>query len=362
MTPDTLTYTIGAVVEEQPLPNSMGIALANNGYDKLFEKGRGLPLKATRDYRTTHAIRQGQSADILKAPVIEGELERADRNRLVGMLEIGGQHIRRDLPIGSEIEVTLRMDESRMITVVAYVPLLDEEFTAKVSMKEHHPNPTVLQREYEAEVERFQEVKRKAADAEGKELVSLTQTVEGSPLMKEVKELVASAKDDPDAAAKGEKRLLELKIKLDEAADALEWPTLLVEAREWLKDLNALVNRNGTPTQRDKATELADDAEDIITDGKLDRLRKHVDKTKRLYYEILFEQPAFWVSQFQHQEKQQAQMSDPVRSARLLDQGRECIANSNVAGLQNIVRQLWDLLPREVVEAAQRGYQSGLIR
>jgi hypothetical protein len=26
------------------------------------------------------------------------------------------------------------------------------------------------------------------------------------------------------------------------------------------------------------------------------------------------------------------------------------------------VRQFWDLLPREVIDAAQRGYQSGLVR
>jgi hypothetical protein len=47
VTPDRLTYTIGAVVEEQPLPNSMGVALANNEYDKLFEKGRGLSTRRT---------------------------------------------------------------------------------------------------------------------------------------------------------------------------------------------------------------------------------------------------------------------------------------------------------------------------
>ncbi|MEI9898152.1 MAG: Hsp70 family protein [Chthoniobacter sp.] len=71
-TPDTLTYTIGAVVEEQPLINSMGVALANNEYDKLCEKGRGLPQKATRDYRTTHAIRQGQSGETLKFQLSRG--------------------------------------------------------------------------------------------------------------------------------------------------------------------------------------------------------------------------------------------------------------------------------------------------
>ena len=83
--PDTLTYTIGIGGDvEQPLINPVGIALANNEYDQLFEKGRGLPLKATKDYITIHAIRQGRSEDIFKIPVVEGENEKADRNRYNG--------------------------------------------------------------------------------------------------------------------------------------------------------------------------------------------------------------------------------------------------------------------------------------
>jgi len=361
-TPDTLTYTIGAVVEEQPLINSMGIALANNEYDKLCEKGRGLPLKATRDYRTTHSIRQGQTADVFKIPVIEGELERADRNCLVGMLEIKGEHIRRDLPTGSEVEVRLRIDESRIITVTAYVPLLDEEFATKLDMKRHDPDSEVLKREYEAEMKRFREIKTKAADAEGESAEGLVQNVEDSPLMQEVKEAVAAAKGDPDAAAKCEKRLLELKLKIDEASDALEWPALVAEAQRWLVDLDATASRHGSQAQCDRAAELADAAENIIAERKMDRLRKKLDQIERLYFEIIFAQPGFWAYQFQQLEKQKQQMSDQARATRLLDQGRDCIAKNNFAGLQNIVRQFWDLLPHDVVEAAQRGYQSSLVR
>ena len=361
-TPDTLTYTIGAVVEEQPLINSMGIALANNEYDKLCEKGRGLPLKATRDYRTTHAIRQGQSADVFKIPVIEGEMERADRNRLVGMLEIKGEHIRRDLPAHSEVEVTLKIDESRIITVTAYVPLLDEEFTVKVDMKQHDPNPDVLKREYEAEMQRFREVKVKAADAEGESAEELVQNVEDSPLMQEVKEAVAAAKGDPDAAAKCERRLLELKLKLDEAADALEWPALVADVRKELEDLDVVVERHGSHDQKDKAAELSQEVDDIIAERKMDRLRKKLDQVLRLYWEIIFAQPGFWVNQMPRMEKEQARMTDQTRAARLLDQGRDCIAKNNITGLQSIVRQLWALLPPEVADAAQRGYQSGLVR
>jgi hypothetical protein len=61
-------------------------------------------------------------------------------------------------------------------------------------------------------------------------------------------------------------------------------------------------------------------------------------------------------------EEQQEKMVDQARAARLLDQGRDCMAKNNSAGLQSIVRQLWDLLPNEIVQAAKRGYQSGLVR
>ena len=44
-----------------------------------------------------------------------------------------------------------------------------------------------------------------------------------------------AVKGDVDAAAKCEKRLLELKPKLDEVIDALEWPTLVAEANDWLQ-------------------------------------------------------------------------------------------------------------------------------
>lgn len=66
--------------------------------------------------------------------------------------------------------------------------------------------------------------------------------------------------------------------------------------------------------------------------------------------------------QLQQAEKQLDQMSDQKRGERLLNQGQECLAKNNVTGLQNVVRQLWDLLPSELAEAAKRGFQSGVVK
>jgi molecular chaperone DnaK len=361
-TPEEMTYTIGAVVEEQPLIHSMGIALANNEFDRLFEKGRGLPLKAQREYRTMQALRQGQDGGLLKAPIVEGEFNRADRNRLIGVLEIKGEAIRRDLPSASEIEVTLRVDTSRIVTASAYVPLLDQEFAATLDLKKAALSPEFLKSDFEAELKRFNEIKMKASVTNADTAAPLIGHAEVSPLIAEVKESLANAPGDPDAAAKCEKRLLELKLKLDEAADALEWPELLAQARQWLEHLERVITVHGDRLLATKAPQIAQEFQEITRERKPDQLRQKMTEIQQMYFQIAMTQPAFWVHNFQQLEKQRRKMTDQERSERLLAQGQECLAKNNLLGLQNVVRQLWTLVPNEIMQAAQRGYQSGLLR
>ncbi len=363
ITPDRLTYTIGAVVEEQPLPNSMGVALANNDYDKLFEKGRGLPLKTTRDYRTVRALRQGETGELIKIPIVEGENDLADRNRHIDDLHIDASNIRRDLPANTEVEVTLRMDESRIITVTAYVPALDEEFSKKVELRKRTTDAAAfLKGDYDLEMVRFHQVKANAVKTGAQAGLDLVAEVEESVLLREVQSILPSIAGDVDIAAKFEKRLLELKLKLDFVADALEWPALVAEGKDWSGYLTSIVNRQGTQQQQQRASEIAVQVEQATGEKRADLLRKRTEQIKSLYFEIAMAQPGWWVDQFQRLEKKQREMVDENRASQLLNKGRDCISRNNTTGLQNIVGQLWDLLPDDVVQAAKRGYQSGVIR
>jgi len=363
ITPDIVTYTIfvGGDVE-QPLIHSMGIALRGNIYDVVFEKGRGLPLKETRDYRTAHAIRQGQNGELIKIPIVEGDHDLADRNRHIDDLRIEAGNIRRDLPAGSEVEVTLRMDESRIMTVSAYVPVLDEEFSKKIELRHQSAQVQFLREDFNKELARFREVKLKAKSASGETAEEVVEQVEDSPLMQQVDELLDAGRADPNAAAEGEKRLLELKLELDKAANAVEWPALKSEAREGLNWLQKVADQNGTDKQKERTRELTAELETIIRERNADRLRKIIGRIGRLHFEIVSALPDWWVYQFQQAEKEQHKMTDPQRAARLISQGQDYVSKNNLAGLQNVVRQLWDLLPPEVVQAAERGYGAGLTR
>jgi hypothetical protein len=82
----------------------------------------------------------------------------------------------------------------------------------------------------------------------------------------------------------------------------------------------------------------------------------------RLHFEVVSTQASWWIYQFQQTEKEQQKMTDQDRALRLLGQGRDYVSKNNLIGLQNVVRQLWDLLPAELVQAAERGYGAGLIQ
>ena len=87
--------------------------MANNRMDVFIPKGTSLPARKRVVHRSALMLRKGQAGDRILIPVVEGEnVQRADRNRLIGSLEISGEKIQRDVLVGSEIEITIEIDQA----------------------------------------------------------------------------------------------------------------------------------------------------------------------------------------------------------------------------------------------------------
>jgi len=362
--PDTFTYTIDMVVDEQPVIHSLGISTANNEYAKFFLKGSGLPQrkKWAEPFHTTRELKQGQTGEVVWIPIIEGENEQGDRNRLVKKIPIEAKSINRDLPVGSEVEITMIYDEKRALWLEAYIPILDETFKFEIDTSgRNNTDPEFLKNDFEMEMKRFHQAKQKAAGTGAESAKRLVAEIESSPILEELEEKLALIKADLDTAEKFENQLLELKPQLDEALNAIEWPALVAEAREWIAWMKTEVDKNGSLEQRQKAAALTKETDDLIRDQRPQRLRKVIEQISWLYFGIKMAQPQWWVDQIDRLAKQQGKMSDQVRAARLIGQGRDFIANNNIEGLENVVRQLWRLLPPETTDQIKRGYESDLI-
>jgi molecular chaperone DnaK len=358
--PDQFTYTVGGEVGEQPLINSVGVVLANNEIVWFFEKGSGLPLKKKSSYtfRTTQDIVAGKAGVAAIIPVIEGENDLGDRNSLVGLLEITSEQIKRDLPRNAELEITLKIDESRMVSINAYIPILDEEFELKFDPKIKAPIIPVLLEEHKGQVTRLNELLEQAKKVGDQQATTDLEKLKSSPLISELRDAMAAAKGDPDAASKGESRLLELKRALDQIENTMKWPVLVTEAREWLSQLDKVIKASGSREFESHHAQLRKDIDQIIDNKEVDRLGRKITNAQDLFYRVLGTLPSTWVNEFRRLQGKQSTFSDQAKGQRLLDMGQNYLAQNNVDGLKNVVLDLWKLLPVDVVNEGRMAFNA----
>jgi molecular chaperone DnaK len=362
--PDRFVYTVGAVVEEQPLIHSMGVELAGNEYEVLAQKGAGLPIK-TKIF-TLHSIKAVKAGDpgvALRIPILEGDNEdAADRNKLIGSFNITGEMVKRDIPVGADIEISLKIDASRLLKVFLYIPVIDEEFEKSFDLRKKDIDADSVASDWKSQRDRLKALARKASDAQAGDALTALEKLETSTLFSEISDCVKIAKNDPDAASKAESLLLEFKQKLDAVENDVELPALRTEFDDWHEDTRKITDQHGSTSQQDRAEDLRNRADEAIKEHNGDRLKTLVRQVQQLYFEVLMALPQFWVNQFQQLSKRKGEMSDASKADRLFDMGQRYLTENNADGLRNVVNQLYDLLPKAAAEAVKRGYGSDVVR
>ena len=161
--PNTFNITYGISILEQQLIHSIGVAMANNETDYLFTKGTPLPVRRRKVHKMAHFVQKGKENDSIRIPVVEGENQhRADRNKLLGALVIKATDIKRDVPAGSEVEISIDIDQSRIIRTKAYIPILDEEFEQILEFEQSTPDHDKLEKEVKLEKARLEKMREKS--------------------------------------------------------------------------------------------------------------------------------------------------------------------------------------------------------
>lgn len=362
VTPKQFTYTIGIVPSAPPLINSVGIALANNGVKEFMAKSTPLPARKKGDFKSVVALEKNNPESEIRIPVIEGENGLADRNPLIGALIIKSNQIKRNLPAGSSIEVTLEIDESRILTTTAFIPFLDEEYSAVLELKKPVIDINQVNDEFEKEKRRLEEIQQKTrstGDSDAERI--LEERVSGEDMVENVSHAIDAAGGDPDAADKAQKRLLDLRVALDDAENYLKWPALVAEAEEGIRNTRALANESKSSEALRRVDMLESEARQAIKNKNLDQLIRSIQVLSALHSELLVERPGFWVGYFQYLCEQRASMRDQSQAQHLIDQGNQALQNNDLPRLQGTVRQLIGLLPADERARAEGAHGSGVI-
>jgi molecular chaperone DnaK len=131
---DTSEFKVrhGLVPSAPPLPHTLSVEVFNPGreptLDPIFSKGIPLPAEKTVQYRALHTLVPNNPNSDLAIKLWEGEFfDDPDANEWVGHVVLSHDRVRRSVPEGAEIEVTIRINVSRLINVDVFVPHLNQQ-------------------------------------------------------------------------------------------------------------------------------------------------------------------------------------------------------------------------------------------
>jgi molecular chaperone DnaK len=335
----------------------------------FVEKGTALPAKRRKLCYTTADIKRGESGTFVRIPVLEGEnTRRADRNRVIGELRIDGKQVQRDVPAGSEIEITIEIDKSRLIKTTAYIPILNVEYGNVIDLqRKEAPSIDQLEKELNDEKKRYNELRKEASWLRGQILElgdEISQVIDRTQLVASIDDTLERIEDkiareqifeqiesalsaarggDIDALQRCDSRLLDLKVAIDEIDNALLWPRLVVDAQNGLNLAYEKVGKYGNKDEKDTLDRLKSSLIRDLRTRDLDLIDSAVSRIVQLGLEVWSRTLEYWVVVFQIYEekiKQGEGVIDPDLFQQLIGQGYKAINNYDLNGLKDVVAKL----------------------
>jgi len=352
--PDSFTITQGMSVAEPPLIRSIGVELEDGSFSKHLSKGISLPARSERIvYRTTKTVNPGEDENVINIHVWEGESTIADRNRHIGTLKITGSEIKRTFLENSEIEIIVSVDQSRNVTAEAFSPLLDQKFnkifeTIKLSPK---LEPEHIAKDLEGEESRLRKLKHEVYLVNDKNIEQKFSDGEANEEIDEIRNDIQAAKGgDPDAVEKADRRLKELKQRLDSIEYLLNWPITLKQYNEIISNCKNIVDKYGNDEDKDQLRTLEKEAKKAIDNKDLKRLKTITEEILGIRWAVLFRQPGFWVSAFQEIKNDPGRFTNQRRAEELIEEGSIALQRQDLDSLKSLMLELWSLMPSEEQE------------
>ncbi|HBL27519.1 MAG TPA: Hsp70 family protein [Acidobacteria bacterium] len=353
-----LAIVHGVSIADPPLARSIGVARSDDTVLTYFDKGTPLPARRMAVHRTVQRVAGGSLEDALAIPVVQGEFSRAHLNRLVGTLQIRGGRLRRDLPVGSRVEVTLQLDRSGQLHARADLPEVGESFEDVVHVLVPSASPETLEKELGAAQKRVAAAQRRGF-AQGDP--ALVRTMNGAAdLLAEARAgLEAARGGDADAAARVHRLLLDLNGALDQAEAALDWPTLQSEADQEIETALYWVGAFGSPAERELCEGALAEAAEARKQRDAAALDRQMRVLRSLRHAAFSRDPSSALLELEWFEGHAGEAIDPRQAQVLIEEGRRAAKRGDEKALRDVNRRLNDLFPGSA-EDRRRSFGSGV--
>lgn len=406
--PNEFSIRHGLVINAPPLPHTISVEVAQpDGTIELspvFPRATLLPAEKTVSYRAARTLRPSDYNTSLTIKLWEGEaLTDTQANTWVGNMHIHNDRIRRPIPEGAEIQLHIKIDASRLITVEVFIPHLNEHFSDRIYIaQDEEPDYLELLKAVPLELESYlerlnrleenifaSEVKSDQESEEFPEIIyedgdmpshvdegagaqEKDPILEVERLRREIEDLdleislhaAAGQTLDHDLAKGFVERAREIRVRLSKMERSVTVEPKHTNIEETLKlseQVEQYVNNHGTSTQKERFAALQRELQ--RSSAREDN--RGIQKAKRalvdLRTQILYAQDWFWRDWFEYFQRPGREFVNHTEAQRWLAQGEAAQQNQDQKKLEEAVRRLWELEPYDEQTAGkERASRPGL--
>lgn len=315
---------------------------------QIFSKNAVLPTKGKSTVEVSQTVVKG-SQNSIKIMVVEGPSNRhSSTNKPIGVLQISGEQLTRDLLKGTEIDLTFEMSESRDLTVSAFLNGTGQEFSQVFNPAQRDVSSQMLAKEILLLEEKIQaEIDDAQKNGNRETADDLEKVLDG------VQSLIGSAaelsEDDvTDKKFQLEDKKRKLAQEMFELTSSKRLDQVKAEYQSKKSEVAELVNESGNDRERHAIAEILAREQSFINSSSPEKIQAVIQELARLEWQILMRTPDFLKAMFQHLMDRRTSMNDQIQASQLIDSGKRAVARDDIDELRTINGRLWDLMPSTV--------------
>lgn len=358
--PSSITIIHGLKIANSTLPYSIGLEVydTTEGRQGVYafkglEKNKSLPAKGKGIYKTAKDIRPGNLSDKFAIQFYEfdygTEGSRAIFNSPFGGVTVTGEQLPSMLPAQSEIELTISIDASRRASLSIFIPALDETIHVQFeSSTDKSEDVDVLL----DDIQDARDIAEKLSNSDHPTDVSSVLAD-----LYECERLLDGRGSDFDTRAQVRRILQRTFISLDKKEAENQWPEIVSKLDSAIEFLQINDERYGN----DKSRQMVGDYQKRVRHVKAERdciLAKQLhDEILAFSFALVQQDIGLWMSWIKEydQDFETTDWTDRREARRVLNDAKTMIAiNPSKSKIEDAVRTLWSLMPKDKRDAAQK--------
>lgn len=348
--PKEINIMQGIVVGNAVLPYNISIEAHDSGLDKNvvksvkgLEKNQQLPAIGTLNgLKTRNQLRPGIESDTLVIPIYQSE-HNADgtsavHNDHVFDVVITGDEVGQIIPVGSDVDITIKVDRSQMLKLEAFFPISGDTVEKEVEIAQR----SVIS-SYDLENLR-NSANSKLRALKSASTISASETAEADKLITEINDRFEGEKSSEDGRMHLQADIRRAFLKMEEVEQGHEWDSLEAEIREEFDRLEKANNELGNKYDQQVAA-VRSQVDMAIRSKDVRQGRAILDDINSLFVAVTLIYQLMGFIDYHLRNFGSIQWKDANRARQLLQQGKEIASTNPSEGtLHPIVRSVIDLM------------------